>query len=1446
MKFTEFYEFEDIKNELIDFRIEYIKNEKIIYHLSFLNPISIEEYKKSRQKIIDKNKILNSTIKVEVRIIDDRKLSDFSIEEILKFFIWLKSESEQVKEIFATVDLKIENDKLIIMIPSEFIKILISENINVIKNLYKSIGINNLIIDWEIVDVSEAYNKACEKINNFNAELSEIVKQNIIPSSTNILHKQSIDIIKICDIDEKLHIGVEITTEGEIFNYKLNTGISKKNNREWKKVSFCLTDNKDSISCSTFINNSTKKLMEFKDGDYIKIKGKMEFNRFQKNVELIPKSCKLTSREEIDEKKDNESIKRVELNLHSKMSKMDGINEISEYIKVAKNYNHSAIGLTDHGGVQGFIDLEKYAIKNQIKPLYGIELNITEKQKIIFDPIETKLSDAVYVIFDLETTGLSSNFSKIIEIGAVKWKNGSIIDKYQTFIKINEPLSEFIKNLTGITDLNLNNGIDIKIALKEFEEFSHDTILVAHNATFDYLFLKRNYEKHMNKKYIRIVIDTLEVGRLLFPEKTRYGLKNLVNHYKIKFTINSHHRADYDAERTAELFSCMCRDLKELKIETIEELIAKKYKNKTRGNHAIIYAKNKDGLRELFEIVSIANTDGMVSVPRIEKHILEKTRKNLLIGATGCSNGEVMNAFLNYNEEEICKVIKKYDYIEVMPLSQNMPLINDGTITLEELKKIICKTIKLAEKFNITVVAVGNVHMVNQNDEYLKDILIASKFKLSRTKELENGTIEYADQKKFLEIIKINKEKYAGQFYKTTKEMLKEFSFLEKKQAYKIVVENTNKIADIIADDITIIKKGLFNPKIEGVDEKVEKKVWDKAHEIYGEKLPEIIEKRIEKELKSIIEYGFAVIYYISAKLVNYSLENKYLVGSRGSVGSSLVATLMNITEVNPMPPHYVCPKCKKSEFFLNGEYGSGYDLPIKKCEECNEIYIREGQNIPFETFLGFEGDKVPDIDLNFSGDFQAKAHEYIRSSEKLKDDELFDYNHAFRAGTISTIAEKTGYAFVANYLELIGKQTKKADIIRIAKKIEGIKRTTGQHPGGIIVVPKELSIYDFTPVQYPADKIKSEWRTTHFDFHSIHDNLLKLDILGHDDPTILKKLYDLTGHNPKEIDVTDPKILELFKSTKSIGVSPEAINNEIATLGIPEFGTNFVMTMLKETKPNTFSELVQISGLSHGTDVWNGNARDLIKDGTCTLENVIGCRDDIMVYLMKKGINSKDSFNMMEKIRRGQGITNAEEEMMLKSEIELWYIDSCKKIKYMFPKAHATAYVIMALRIAYYKVYYPIEYYSAYFSSRVDEFNIISMIAGTENIKNEILQVQNTIALSSIKNITNERLLSSLKMSLEMTARGYTIEPIQFGKSHLSEWIISENKKSLICPYSSLDGLGIKLAERIYQEYKIDPFFSQEDFKKRTKCNKTIYEKLLIMGVLKDLDENNQTDINV
>ncbi|MED1202038.1 PolC-type DNA polymerase III [Heyndrickxia acidicola] len=1177
-------------------------------------------------------------------------------------------------------------------------------------------------------------------------------------------------------------------------------------------LTFKITDYTSSILVKMFSRDKEDAaiLNRVKKGMWLRARGSIQNDTFVRDLVMIANDLneiKPRSR------KDNapEGEKRVELHLHTPMSQMDATSSVADLVKQASKWGHKAIAITDHAVLQSFPEAFSAGKKNDIKIIYGLEVNLVDDGvPIAYNSTHRLLEEAVYVVFDVETTGLSAVYDTIIELAAVKIHKGEVIDKFEAFANPHHPLSATTIELTGITDDMVSSAPDVDVVLRDFREWMGDAILVAHNASFDIGFLNMGLQKIGFEKSPNPVIDTLELGRFLYPTFKNYRLNTLAKKFDVELT--QHHRAIYDTEATGHILLRMLKDATEKGIlyhDQFNDYMGEGGAFKrARPSHCTLLVKTQEGLKNLFKLVSISHIDFFFRVPRIPRSQLEKYREGIILGS-GCDKGEVFEAMMQKGMDEAEEIAKFYDYLEVHPKEVYAPLIEAELVRDENaLEEIISKIVSLGDKLNIPVVATGNVHYLNPEDKIYRKILIGS----------QGGANP------------LNRYELPDVHFRTTDEMLSSFSFLGKEKAAEIVVENTNKIADLI-EAVKPIKDDLYTPKIEGADDEVRDKSYERAKMIYGDNLPEIVEARLEKELKSIIGHGFAVIYLISHKLVKKSLDDGYLVGSRGSVGSSLVATMTEITEVNPLPPHYVCPVCKQSEFFNDGSVGSGFDLPDKDCPNCNIKYKKDGHDIPFETFLGFKGDKVPDIDLNFSGEYQPRAHNYTKV--------LFGEDYVFRAGTIGTVAEKTAYGYVKGYASDNNKMFRGAEVDRLVQGCTGVKRTTGQHPGGIIVVPDYMDIFDFTPIQFPADDSNSEWKTTHFDFHSIHDNILKLDILGHDDPTVIRMLQDLSGIDPKTIPTDDPEVMKIFSGTESLGVTEDQIMCKTGTLGIPEFGTKFVRQMLEDTKPTTFSELVQISGLSHGTDVWLGNAQELIHNGTCTLPEVIGCRDDIMVYLIYQGLEPSLAFKIMESVRKGKGLQPEMEEEMIKQNVPGWYIDSCKKIKYMFPKAHAAAYVLMAVRIAYFKVHLPLLYYAAYFTVRAEDFDLEAMIRGSQAIRARIEE----ISAKGLEAAPKEKsLLTVLELALEMSERGFRFQKIDLYRSQAAEFVIDGD--SLIPPFNSIPGLGTNVAQNIVRAREDGEFLSKEDLQQRGKVSKTLMEYLDKHGTLEAMPEQNQLSL--
>lgn len=1175
---------------------------------------------------------------------------------------------------------------------------------------------------------------------------------------------------------------------------------------------FNITDYTSSVQVKLFNSKriSVAQLQMIQKGDWLRLEGDLVPDKYTGELYFRPRSIRhITKAKRIDTAV--EGHKRVELHAHTQMSTLDATNSAKDIIKQAAQWGHPAVAITDHGNVQAFPEAYAAAKDNDIKVIYGLEAYVVNDGELVaYNPQDIPLKDATYVVFDLETTGLSSVYDTIIEVGAVKMSEGAIIDRFEAFINPGHPLSSFTTELTGITDDMVKDAPSEPEVLQKFWEFSQGSILVAHNAAFDVGFINGVYKRMGLGETDLPVIDTLELSRLVNPHLKSHRLNTLAKRYNIE--LEHHHRAIYDSETTGYLCMKLLEQARDqFQMTSHQDLNHEIGKNdaykQARPFHATLLVKEQPGLKDLFKLVSESNLNYFYRNPRIPRSVLMKYRQHLLVG-TACSEGEIFTAMMQKGYDEAEKLIDFYDYIEIFPPSAYQHLIDDGLIRhRDDLLNIISELIRLGESHNKPVVASGNVHYLDEKDAIYREVIFSS-FKANANRQLNMPQVHF----------------------RTTQEMLEEFAFLGEDKAQEIVVTNTQALADSI-EEIQVIQKDLYPPKIEGAEDDITRMSYEKAKSMYGDPLPEIVEKRLEKELNSIIGNGFAVIYLISQKLVHKSNADGYLVGSRGSVGSSLVATMTGITEVNPLAPHYYCPSCHFSEFFTEGEYGSGYDLPDKECPHCHTPLKKEGQDIPFETFLGFNGDKVPDIDLNFSGDYQARAHAYTK--------DLFGVDYVYRAGTIGTVAAKTALGYVRGYLEHKETHLPQAEKERLAYGIEGVKRTTGQHPGGIIVIPDYMDVFDFTPIQFPADDNTAQWRTTHFDFHSIDNNVLKLDILGHDDPTMIRMLQDLSGIDPVDIPPVDAKVMQLFQGTEILGVAPEQIMSDTGTLGIPEFGTNFVRGMVSETKPKTFAELLKISGLSHGTDVWLGNAQELIRKNVVPFSDVIGCRDDIMVSLIQYGLPEKLSFDIMERVRKGKGIPDEWQEEMRETGVPEWYIESCLKIKYMFPKAHAAAYVLMALRVAYFKVYHPLYYYAAYFSVRAKDFDILAMYQGKEMVKKRIREIQDKGFSATNKETT---LVTELEIANEMLERGYRFTMIDLNKSDARNFVIEGD--TLIPPFRAIQGLGASVADQIVAARNDAPFLSKEDLQKRGKVSKTIIEFLDANGVLNGLPDEDQLNL--
>ncbi len=1188
--------------------------------------------------------------------------------------------------------------------------------------------------------------------------------------------------------------------EGKIFQLETR---EIRNNKTL--VTFNISDKTNSITAKCFLaeDKSADFLTNVKDGSYVSIQGDITFDTYSRCTVIMIKSLNLL-KESI--KKDLEEKKRVELHLHTQMSSMDGISDLKSIVGRAKDWGHDAIAITDHGVVQAFPNAMELGKEFDMKIIYGVEGYLVNDKKSIVKNYDSTKDYDTYIVFDIETTGLSAINDKITEIGAIKIKDGQIIDKYSQLVNPERKIPEFITKLTGIDDEMVKDKPTIDKVIHEFNEFISDDVLVAHNANFDLGFIRENMEKN-SIEVKNPVLDTLELSRSVFPDLKSHKLNLISKHLGVK--LENHHRAVDDATATADILLKILELLSDKGIDTFDQinnLNLNKDVSKDRPFHVIILAKNLVGLKNLYKLVSESHMNYFYRQPRIPKSLIEQNREGLIIGSA-CEAGELFKAIIgNASNDEVKEIVKFYDYLEIQPIENNRFLIDKGILKdTEQLKNINKKIYKLGLENNKPVIATGDVHFLDPEDEIYRRILMSGQ--------------KFSDA-----------DSQPPLYFKTTREMLDEFSYLGEDIAHEVVIENTNLINNMVEEMIPI-PEGTFPPVIEGAEEELKEITFKKAIDIYNDPLPEIVENRLNKELNSIIENGYAVMYIIAQKLVWKSLEDGYLVGSRGSVGSSFAATMSGITEINPLVPHYVCPSCKYSEFFTDGSVDSGADLDDKACPKCNCDLTKDGHDIPFEVFLGFEGDKEPDIDLNFASEYQAKAHKYT--------EELFGEGYVFRAGTIGTIADKTAYGFVRKYFEQKDMSINPAELNRLISGCTGIKRTSGQHPGGVMIVPKDKDILDFTPIQYPANDKKSGVVTTHFDYNSISGRILKLDILGHDVPTIIKMLEDMTGVVSTEIPLDEEKTMKLFTSTESLGISKEDINCEVGTLGIPEFGTKFVRQMLVDTQPSTFSELVRISGLSHGTDVWINNAQNLVRDNIAPLRKVISTREDIMLTLINAGGDKKQAFTIMEKVRKGRGLSEEEETMMRKLNIPEWYIDSCKKIKYMFPKAHAAAYVMMSFRIAYFKVYYPQAFYATYFTTKASDFDADLALKGKDHVKRRIKELE---SMSNDITSKEKNQLTVLEVVLEMYSRGLSFKNIDLYLSDSDNFIVT--KDGILPPFRSLDGLGQNVARKIVKEREISSFISVEDLVKRAGVNKSVLEVLRVHDCLNGIPDSNQVSL--
>ena len=1461
--------------------------DKYVFCISLNTPLPLKEYKELNKKLKERFQNVKS-VKTKIKT---NKLEIEKLKEYYKHYMENYSKEAPLLKMFLNVQINLDEENLLISLTNKAEEM----KFNSIKETLEK-DLNNSGFNVNIITKIDE-----EKAQELMEEIEK--EKKIIPA---IKEKKESPFIMGKEItDEKTPINLiqyemdNVTVEAKIFGIDLFE--SSKSN--FKIITLKITDSTDSIYCKIFTKdeeefNQYKKAL--KEGKYYIIRGYTKNDKYSNELVLNARDINISEKKD-EERKDTAERKRVELHAHTKMSQMDGVANEEKLVKTAMNFGHKAIAITDHNGCQAFPHVfnlvTKYnkgkEEKDKFKVLYGTELTlIDDSVDIVLRPKETKLLDTTYVVFDLETTGFNAGGAdSIIEIGGVKINNGEIIDRFDELINPGRKLPQKIIELTNITDEMLEGKDNEENTVKKFKEWVGDLPMVAHNAKFDVSFIVMAHNKYNLGEFTNTVIDTLELSRALDTGYSRHSLSALVKRYDVPWDETAHHRGDYDAEGTALVFHKMLKKLVSRNFETIKDLDKLVSKDEIHkygtSYHVNIIAKNKKGLKNLFKIISLANTKYLYKTPRILRSEIDNHREGLLIGS-GCYESEIFRLARSKTDEELSNLINFYDYIEVQPPEVYDHLLQLGDFANKaELLEHIKKIIRVTKESGKLIVATGDVHQINPEDKVYREIIVNQKVPGGGRHPLAKKDIK----------------QIPSQYLKTTDEMLESFSFLPKELAEEIVIDNPNKIADQVDIIEVIIDTGgiPFAPKIPNCTETTTDMVYKKAEGIYGCPLPYNIEERLaselygdepfntiknitpkenlneeeyqakihkklnevmksykegvinlfkeenpnitEEEIKNkmtgIIGANFDVIYLIAQKLVKKSNDDGYLVGSRGSVGSSLVATMMGITEVNALPPHYVCPNCKHSIFELNGkslgaDYGSGYDLPDMNCPKCGSKMNKEGQDMPFATFLGFHADKVPDIDLNFSDLNQAAAHEYTKV--------LFGVDNVYRAGTIGTVAEKTAFGYVKGYCEDKGISMRTAEVERLAKGCTGVKRTTGQHPGGIVVIPGYMDVFDFTPFQYPADDVTSAWRTTHFDYHAIDQDVLKLDILGHSGPTKLRLIQNITGDDVTKVPLDDKETMGIFLSPKPLGVTKEQIMNETGTLGIPEFGTPFTLQMVKETKPKTFAELVKISGLSHGTDVWNGNAKELIDKGIVPFSEVIGCRDDIMVYLMYHGVEPIKAFKIMEFVRKGKASKEPEQwaeyvEVLKQADIEPWFIESCRKIKYMFPKAHAVAYVINAFRLAYYKVHKPAVYYAAQFSAEYDDFDIESMIKGYESVKQRIIEINEKGFDATNK---ESSILECLKVALEALARNIKFKPINLYKSHYHDFVIDDDG-NLIPPFRAIDGLGEVVAKNIVEEREKREFISIEDLQKRAKLSSTLIEKLRSMGILDGMDESSQ-----
>lgn len=1378
----------------VDFKVEYTKSEIMREELVTIVEKAIIRLK--ARNAISKSFLYFYRIRIEETVIDIELNDKTSIEILLQTKI--DEKLEKILENYGIYNFKVK------FIHGDFSK----ELTEVEAQKQKEMITLSAKIDSE--NRATAANKP-QKSNEIYVKQGGFQRQSYSSNKTKEIKGNSISLTEFFELyEDELCV-----VEGEVFSIE-----SRDIRNEKILLTIRLTDEVTSLTSKVFCDKD--KPVEVSVGDFIKISGKKQIDRYSDNEEVIMINSINKLEKTKAKKEDKAEVKMVELHTHSKMSEMVGVEDIGDLIKRAISYGHKAMAITDYSVVHAFPFAYKAAKGKDFKAILGCEMYMVDDTLPMVRDCKTgAIEDTTFVVFDLETFGLNSHKNEIIEIGAIKLKGTRIVDTFSSFVNPNKIIPKRISELTHITQDMVDNAPTIEDVLPKFLEFTKDAVMVAHNSAFDMGFIRRDAKKYMGIDYKPPIIDTLQMARDLYPDLKGYNLDRLNKTFKL--SLENHHRAIDDAQSTAKLFIMFLEKYIENGVVNVEDMNGAFPLNiqKQATRNIMVIAKNLTGLQNLYRLVSEAHIDYYGSKkPRVLKSRVDKLRDGLIVGSSLTSHfsndGELAEYYMRYDLENVEKNIDFYDYIELLPRATYAELYEeDGTGTIssfEQIEDMNRYFYNLAKERGKLVTASSNVHYNNEEDYKIRSILLYGSGNVFR----EN---QYKTDNKF--------------YFRTTDELLDEFSYLGEEVANEIVVKNTNAIADMV-EVIKPVPDGFYPPKIDNAENIVKEMTYEKAYRIYGNPLPEIVKARLERELGAIIGNGFSVLYLSAQKLVKKSLDSGYLVGSRGSVGSSLVAFMMGITEVNALYPHYICtnPECKNSEFIERE--GVGIDLPEKICPKCGQPYKRDGYSIPFEVFMGFNGEKVPDIDLNFSGEYQSEIHRYC--------EQLFGKENVFKAGTISTLAEKNAEGYVKKYFEDHELKNNRAEIIRLAKKVEGAKKTTGQHPGGMVVVPRDHNIYEFCPVQKPANDITNDSITTHFDYHVMDEQLVKLDILGHDDPTTIKMLQEYTGVDIYSIPIADPETLKIFSSTESLGITPEDINSVVGTFGVPEFGTPFVRQMLIDTMPKTFAELVRISGLSHGTDVWLNNAQEFIRQKKATLSQVITVRDDIMNYLIDQGIEKGTAFKIMEFVRKGKPSKDPEgwekfSNLMKEHNVAEWYIESCRRIKYMFPKGHAVAYVMMAMRIAYFKVHYPLAFYAAYLSRKAEDFDF-DIMGNPESAKNHLEVLSKEPKLD----VKKKAEMAICEIIVEMYARGFQFLPIDIYKSGGTKFTIEDGKIRI--PLIGLSGLGGAVIDNILKERELDKFLSYEDLKRRTKVSQTIVEKLKSINAVDSLSETNQISL--